>query len=149
MRLSWLVVWLVVEATAFADPDPALEKRFRDDIAAVSPDAAVAWDAANAARDAHHPSEAADGYRKVIALAPKVDHPHRRLCGVLEAQGQHDAALAECEQAMQLAPTSAYDQIALATVLLDRSAAGDLSRAQPLAMQAAQALPNDPAIVGV
>ncbi|HSN25953.1 MAG TPA: M48 family metallopeptidase, partial [Kofleriaceae bacterium] len=46
-------------------------------------------------------------------------------------------------------PTSAYDRSALATVLLDRGAPADLSRAQPLAMQAAQVLPDDPAIVGV
>ncbi len=148
MRLWWIVLVVVVEATAFADPDPALEKRFRDDIAAVSGEAAAAWDAANAARDAHHPSEAADGYRKAIALAPKVDHPHRRLCSMLMLQHQLDEAAAECERAMQLAPASPYDASTYAYVLLRRDQAGDRARAVTLASQAARALPNDPDVVG-
>ena len=146
MRLWWLASLLVIASTAFADPDPH-EKQFRDEIGAVSPDAAAAWDAANAAREAKRYDDAIDGYRKVISLAPNVDHPHRRLCGVLAAQGQIDAAYAECEQAVSLAPNSPYDESSYATILLGRNKQGDVQRALPFASQAALAMPNEPSIV--
>jgi Zn-dependent protease with chaperone function len=140
---------VVVAGTASADPDPAFEKQARDEIAAVSADAATAWDAANAARDAKRADEAEAGYRKVIALAPKIDHPHRRLCNVLAARWRVDAAIAECEQALQLAPTSAYNESSYAKVLILRNQPGDRNRALTLASQAVKALPNDPTTVGI
>ena len=149
MSLRWLVVLCVIGAPAFAAPDPSFDKKLRDEIAAVSPEAATAWDAANAAREAQRLREAADGYRKVIALAPNIDHPHRRLCGVLASQGELDAAVAECERAMQLAPTSAYDQSAYAGVLLGRNKPGDRQHALTFASQAAQTLPDDESVVQV
>jgi tetratricopeptide (TPR) repeat protein len=140
--------FLVVAATAFADPDPA-EKRFRDEIAAVNPAAATAWDAANAARDGGHVAEAADGYRKVIALAPAIDHPHRRLCAMLAAQDQLDAAVDECNQAMSLAPDSPYDASTFASVMIARNKPGDLQRGLQFSSIAAQQLPDDPTIAEV
>lgn len=148
MRLWCITSFVVVAATAFADPTPA-EKRFRDEIAAVSADAAAAWDAANAARDAGRAAEAADGYRKVIALAPKVDHPHRRLCAMLAAQDQLDAAVDECNQAMSLAPNSPYDQSAFASVMVARAKPGDLERGLQFSSLAAQQLPDDATIAEV
>ncbi len=148
MRSWCFASFLVVAATAFADPAPA-EKQFRDEIAAVSADAAAAWDAANAARDAGRAAEAAEGYRKVIALAPKVDHPHRRLCAMLAAQDQLDAAVDECNQAMSLAPNSPYDQSAFASVMVARAKPGDLERGLQFSSLAAQQLPNDATVAEV
>ncbi|HSN30555.1 MAG TPA: hypothetical protein VLT45_29920 [Kofleriaceae bacterium] len=146
---SWCFgLFLVVAATAFADPAPA-EKRFRDEIAAVSADAAAAWDAANAARAAGRPADAADGYRKVIALAPKVDHPHRRLCAMLAAQDKLDAAVDECNEAMSLAPNSPYDQSAFASVMVARAKPGDLERGLQFSSLAAQQLPDDATVAEV
>ena len=147
MRLWWLACLLVTASTAFAAPDP-VDQKFREEIAAVSPEAAAAWDAANAARDAQRVGDAIDGYRKVIALAPKIDHPHRRLCSALAAQDQIDAAFAECQLALSLAPDSPYDQSSFARVSLQRNKEGDRQRALMFASQAAQALPNDPTIAG-
>src|SRR5689334_4320639 len=91
---------MVLSVAAIAQParhtDADLENRFRADVAAVSPEAAVAFEQANAAREANRLGEAVDGYRKAIELAPKIDHPHRRLCSVLGRQGQHDEAVREC-----------------------------------------------------
>lgn len=141
MRLWWLALLMVIARSTSAAPDP--EKQFRDDIAAVSPEAAAAWDAANAARTAQRLDEAAAGYRKAIALAPNVDHPHRRLCGILEVQGQFDAAFAECEQAVSLASQSPYNAAAYARALAQRNKPGDRARALTFASQAALAMPND------
>jgi len=148
VRLWWLAVFTVFASTAFADP-AAIDKQFRDDIAAVSPDAAAAWDAANAARDARRFDEAAADYRKVIALAPKLDHPHRRLCGVLALQDKVDAALAECEDAVSLAPNSPYDASLYAGMLIERNKPGDAQHALPFASQAALAMPNEPSFAEI
>src|SRR3569623_437669 len=136
-----------IATTAVAAPDP-VDQKFRDEIAAVSPEAAAAWDAAIAERDAQLLGEAADGYRKVIALAPKSDHPHRRLCGVLVMQDQVDAAFAECQLALSLAPDSPYDESAFARISLARNKEGDRQRALMFASQAALAMPDDPTIAG-
>lgn len=143
-----MVLWvLLVSGTAFGGAPPSkadaeLEQRMRADVAAVSAEAATAWDAANTARDARNADDAIAGYRKVIALAPGLDHPHRRLCGVL-AVSDIDAAIPECETALSLAPTSGYDKSALAAVLLKRGKPADRPRAIGLARAAAEALPDD------
>src|SRR5690242_6788069 len=79
--------------------DLELEKEFRAEVAAVSEDAAKAFDEGNAARDAEHNEEAAAAYRKALELAPNVDHLHRRLCGVLARDGKFDDAMKECDAA--------------------------------------------------
>jgi len=143
-----VVLWvLMVGGVAFGGAPPSKadlerEARMRADVAAVSAEAATAWDQANAARDAQNATEAIAGYRKVVALAPNVDHPHRRLCGVL-ALSDLEAGIKECEAALSLAPSSPYNKSRLAAVLLTRRKPADLPRASELARAAAEALPDD------
>jgi Zn-dependent protease with chaperone function len=139
---------LQVSAPALAGPPPpkpdvALEARFRTDLEKVSGDAAAAWDRGNAAREAQRLADAEAAYRDAIKLAPNVDHPHRRLCGVLLRMARLDDAVRECELALSLAPSSAYDKTAVAQALLARAKADDRDRAVSLAREGAQALPDD------
>ncbi len=127
-------------------PDPVLEKRFRAEVAVASAEAAAAYDEGNAARDAGRMDEAVAAYRKAVELAPRVDHPHRRLCWALAFTARFDDAVRACEDALKLAPTSPYDKSALASVLIMRNAANDLGRASDLAREAAEAAPDDIAI---
>jgi len=134
---------------AFAAPGSVsaeIEQKMRADVARVGGDAVTAWDEANAARDANRFDDAIAGYRKVIALAPRLDHPHRRLCGVL-ASARHDGAKAECELAVSLAPDSAYDKSALANLLLLTGDGTDRSRGIALAHEAVLVLPDDLSVV--
>jgi tetratricopeptide (TPR) repeat protein len=143
---------LLVSVRAFAAPsylDPVAEKQFRDDIAKVSADAAAAWDAGNVVRDANHPADAEAAYRKALALAPNVDHIHRRLCGMLALQSRLDEAVRECELALSLSPSSGYDKSALASSLLARGHVDDRKRGIALAHEGAVALPNDLLVVEV
>lgn len=126
-----------------AAADPEIERKFRADVEAANPAAAPLYDQANAARDAEKLDEAIDAYRKVIELAPAVDHPHRRLCSVLAAKQQIDEAMRECERARELAPDSPYDRYGLAGALIARNGAGDLDRAIDLLQDAANELPKD------
>lgn len=133
MRAVLCLCVLLVSGSVFADPTPKpdveLEQRFRAELEKVSADAAAAWDQGNAARETRF-ADAETAYRKAIALAPNVDHPHRRLCGVYEQMGRLDDAVRECEQALALAPTSAYDEGAIAAALLRRGHEEDHARAR-------------------
>jgi Zn-dependent protease with chaperone function len=123
--------------------DPALEQRFRADLERVNPAAAVAFEQGTAARDAGRLDDALAAFRHAIELAPKVDHPHRRLCSILLQLHRNDEAIVECEAALGLAPDSGYDRTALASALATRAAAGDIDRAVPLAREAVERLPTD------
>ncbi|HEU4733839.1 MAG TPA: M48 family metalloprotease [Kofleriaceae bacterium] len=133
---------------AAAVTDEALEHAFRADLEKVSAAAAEAFDAGNAARAAGQSEQAVAAYRRASELAPGVDHPHRRACGVLDRLGRIGEAMSECETAIKLAPASPYSRSALATVLESRRQPGDLDRALALAREAAQQLPSDPSVVG-
>jgi Zn-dependent protease with chaperone function/Tfp pilus assembly protein PilF len=137
-----VLLWVLL-AGVRAFGDPAAERSFRADLEKVSADAATAWDQGNAARDAGKLADAEAAYRKAIALAPDVDHLHRRLCWVLGGQGRLADAVVECERALSLAPGSGYDKSALAKVLLVRAHGDDRDRAVTLAHEGAAALPDD------
>src|SRR5262245_16632909 len=104
MKRAVIVGLLLVTTSAFAQPaaprDPELEKQARDEVAAVSAEAAAAYDEGNAARDSERAEDAIKAYRRAIELAPNVDHPHRRLCWVLQYDTKYDEAVAECERAL-------------------------------------------------
>lgn len=144
---------LLVVSRAFAAPkpatDPETENRFRADVAAVSVEAAAAYDEGNAARDAERAADAIAAYRRAIELAPAVDHPHRRLCWALQATGDIDEGVAECELALSLAPSSPYDKSALAVALLGRGRPDDKGRCNDLAREAAEALPRDVTVTAI
>jgi Zn-dependent protease with chaperone function/Tfp pilus assembly protein PilF len=146
MTRRWWVALLVISATTWAGTanDAVLEKKFHDDVAASSAQAADEYDQANVARDANKLDEAAAHYRKAIELAPSVDHPHRRLCNVLARQNQNDAARAECKLALDIAPTSAYDKLGYAGMLAAPGPKQDLPTAIRLAHESVNALPDDP-----
>jgi Zn-dependent protease with chaperone function len=122
--------------------DLELEKEFRAEVAAVSEDAAKAFDEGNAARDAGRNEEAAVAYRLAIGFAPNVDHLHRRLCGVLARQSLFDDAMKECDAAMAIRAT-AYNKFGLAGVLVQRHGIGDIDRAAPLLTEASDEQPQD------
>ena len=133
----------VLQAAPVARTNPALEARFRAEVAAASVDAAKAYDEGNAARDAGKIDGAVVGYRRAVELAPNVDHPHRRLCWALAAQGSLEQGIPECETALRLAPTSAWDKSAMAAALLARQQGNDQQRAFELAREASDAEPDD------
>jgi Zn-dependent protease with chaperone function len=138
---------LLVGGSVFADPpsksDIELDRRFRLDLEKVSADAAAAWDQGIAAREQARFGDAEAAYRKASALAPNVDHPHRRLCGLYVQTTRFDEAVRECEQALALTPTSPYDKSALAQALLARGHLNDRDRGVALAHEGALALPDD------
>ncbi len=144
LKVGWVVgvIVLVCRVGVAAPDDPVLEQRFRDEVAAVSADAATAYDEGNTLRDAGNLESAVRAYEKAIELAPNVDHPHRRLCGVLVGQDKVAEAIAECGRARDLAPKSAYDKAAMAWVLIARDQPGDREEGYTLVQQAAEALPN-------
>lgn len=147
--VAWCVVGLVAQgggAARAGEPDDT-EKAMRAEVAAVGPEAATAWDEANAARDAGELDRAVELYEKVSALAPQLDHPVRRACNVRAGQHRIDDALALCEEALALAPASPYNQSSIALVLADRDRPGDRQRALDLAARAADKRPEDPSIV--
>ena len=128
-------VLLVGGVVSAAPKHDALEQQFRADIETVNADAARAWDRGNDARMTRLP-EAEAAYREAIALAPNVDHPHRRLCGVYSHMKRFDEAIHECERALAIAPTSAYDQSAMAEALGMRGGVDDRARGLSLAIAA-------------
>jgi Zn-dependent protease with chaperone function/Flp pilus assembly protein TadD len=149
-----VVIGLAMTGTAAAQPapipsDPELEARMRADVEAASPAAATAFDEGNAARESGRLDDAIAAYRRAIELAPRVDHPHRRLCGVLEVMERPDEAHAECEIAYGLAPDSPYNQMGMSSVLSERHGPGDLERGLQLARAAVDQLPADPSALGI
>lgn len=143
---------MIVGQVAFAQPAPparppvddALDRRFRAEVEAASTEAVKAYDEGNAARDRMELDRAAIAYTRAALLAPKVDHPRRRLCTTYVALDRLVAAVPACEQALALVPGSPYDKSALAWALATRAGAGDLDRAERLAAEATDALPDDP-----
>jgi hypothetical protein len=143
VRLALALVAVAHAGVALAAPparektagDLALERRFHDDVARASAEAAAAFDRGTVEREAGRYDPALVEYRRAIALAPQVEHPHRRACQMLEQLNRIDEARAECETALRLAPSSPYAQAALAKVLLRDAAQHD--RAFELAEQAA------------
>jgi Zn-dependent protease with chaperone function len=150
MRATIVGLVLLVSMSAVAHGQrrgPEYDQKLRDELAAQHPDALAAWDAANAAREKQDFAAAIDGYQKVIAIAPKFDHAHRRLCGVLAAVKRDGEAKPECEAALSEA-NSPENRAALAIVLAHgHPSETDLSRAGQLASSAAADQPNDPDIV--
>jgi len=152
-RFVLAIALLLVSNPALAQlkppSDAELESQFRRDVAAASEDAAKAFDEANAARDAGRLDEAAAAYQRAIELAPTVDHPHRRLCSVLDRLSRPDEAVEQCEIALMRAPDSAYNKSGLANVLLTRNGDHDRDRALQLATEASGTLPQDASVTQV
>lgn len=94
----------------------AFDAKVRAELLAESPGAVAAWDEANAAR-ATDPARAEALYGNVIEIAPRFDHAHRRLCGVLLYENKLNQALAACERAFALV-ASPENRTVLAEVLL-------------------------------
>lgn len=137
---------LLVSSVAHAAPSEA-EQRFRAEVSAVSTEAGQEYIRASNAGDAGKWDEALAHYRRAAELAPKSDHPHRRMCGVLANLGRADEAVAECETALSLAPGSPYDKLALANAMTQ--AKRDLPRAVALAKEALPELAGDPVQLGM
>ena len=107
-----------------------------------SAEAAALFDQANQARDSKDFVRALELYRKASELAPSLDHPVRRACGVLGMLERHDEAIAECERAQRLAPDSPLNDSAMAQALGGRGRPGDAARALELGRRAANARPD-------
>lgn len=145
LRLACFLLLVSTLAAAAAPSD--VEQRFRAEVAAVSPEAAAAYDRATAAGEAAKWDEALVHYRRVAELAPKIDHPHRRMCSVLANLGRTDEALAECEIARTLNSASPYNKMALAYAIAQTKR--DLARALALANEAIPELSADPVALGI
>lgn len=137
---------LLVSIAAHAAPSET-EQRFRAEVSAISPEAGDEFIRATAAGEAAKWDEALAHYRRAAELAPKSDHPHRRMCSVLASLGRGDDAVAECETALSLAPGSPYDKMALARSMTQTKR--DLPRALVLAKEALPELSADPIWLGM
>jgi tetratricopeptide (TPR) repeat protein len=142
-----LACCLILVATVAGAAPSETEQRIRAEMAAISPEAGEAYTQATTAGEAGKWDEALAHYRRAAELAPKIDHPHRRMCGVLANLGRGDEAVAECETALTLAPQSPYDKMALANALAQSKR--DLPRALALAKEALPALSADPVALGM
>lgn len=140
-----VLLGVMVSTAANAQPaqPPAFDAQARAEVAAVSPEAAAAYDRGNAAREAKHLEEAIEAYQRAIELAPAVSHPHRRLCGMYMIANRNDDAVTECERALTIEPALAYNKSSLAAALLSRQKPADVPRALSLATDGANALPDD------
>jgi len=88
----------------FADDIQRYDRRLRDALEALEPKALADWDAATAAREARDATRSAEGYRRVIELAPTFSHAHRRLCTALLREDRAADAIAQCRKAVELEP---------------------------------------------
>jgi Zn-dependent protease with chaperone function len=148
VKQGWVVALVVCLAgTARAEERDATEKAIRDEVAAAGAEAAAAWDEANAAREAGRLEEAVTLYEKAGALAPELDHPVRRACGVLIRIDKVDDGLALCEEALALRPDSPFNQTATAEALAIRNRSGDAARALRLVHAAVHGRADDASIV--
>jgi Zn-dependent protease with chaperone function len=120
----------------------ALDAEIRADVERASAEAAALFDQANQARDGKDFERALELYRKASELAPSLDHPVRRACGVLGMLERHDEAIAECERAQRLVPDSPLNDSAMVQALGGRGGPGDAERALALGRRAANARPD-------
>ena len=146
LRLTCCLLLVATTLGHAAAPSEA-EQRFRAEVSAISPEAGDEYIRATAAGEAGQWDEALAHYRRAAELAPRSNHPHRRMCSVLAHLGRGDEAVAECETAVSLAPGSPYDKMALANALAQTKR--DLPRALALAKEALPALSADPIAVGM
>src|SRR5215467_11822820 len=130
------VAWVLWASTAWAKSYwDAFDAKVRAELEAQNAAALAPWDEANVVRQTD-PAKAEPLYRKVIELAPRFDHAHRRLCGVLQAQRKTREGLAECERALALA-ASPENEVTLAMALLEPPVArANAQRARQLAEHA-------------
>ncbi len=150
--LVWLSWTSIAEAASRTSSTPALdreaaafEQRVEEELRAINPDAVPALQEAEAAREAERYSLAIEGYDRVLELAPGFHHALRRNCASKSRIGEHDAAIALCEEALAAAKTP-DNQVVLASVLLEQESVSDSDglRAIALVSEAARAEPDSP-----
>lgn len=145
--MPWLVCCLLLVSTLATAAPSETEQRFRAEVTAFSAEAGDEYARGTAAGESAHWDEALAHFRRAAELAPKCDHPHRRICGVLANLGRNEEAIAACETALSLAPQSPYDKMALANALAQ--AKRDLPRAVALAKEALPEVAADPIALGM
>ena len=88
--------------------------------------------------------EAADYYRRILALNPNLFTPHRYLGNVLVAQGKPDEAIAQFRLALKIRPDDADTHTVLGVVLLgkDRTAEAAAQFSEAARLQPTNSLAN-------
>ncbi|WP_394847080.1 M48 family metallopeptidase [Pendulispora brunnea] len=133
-RWSWaVVVWtlsvallgVVPRARADAASDAAFEKKVLDDIRAENPDAVPVFTEAMAASKRRDLPAAIAAMGRVVQLAPKSDHAHRRLCNFQMAADQDASGLSHCRRALELRDAP-ENHSALASALVEAKGATKL-----------------------
>lgn len=123
------------------------EQRARAEVSAINAEAGDEYIRGTVAGNAAKWDEALAHYRRAAELAPKSDHPHRRMCSVLAHLGRADDAVAECQTAQSLAPQSPYNKMALANALAQSKR--ELPHALALAKEALPEVSADPIALGM
>jgi len=144
---------------ADASPD-TFDLRIAAELRALNPAAEVPWIEANRLRDAELHQRAANGYRRVVNLAPAFYHAKRRLAMELLVLGERQAALDLLRGAYAAAETPEnLTALARALVYTDRAYPDVLALTDPvtqaeagealaLASRALEIRPDDPMALG-
>jgi len=132
---------LLIVVMLAAVPASAGEEDFDADVLSLleqrSPEAVSVYREAEQARQAGDPGRAAEGYRRVLELAPHFSHALRRLCQAEAELGDRGAAVAHCRRAVAL-ERSADNLATLAMVLVNMGEGGE-----PAAVREALQLSRD------
>jgi tetratricopeptide (TPR) repeat protein len=100
---AFSAAWILASGAARADD--AFEQRLLAELRAVSPDAAVAFQQANEARDKNDLARASEYYAEVHKMAPGFVAATRRQCNVELSLGHREPAIALCREALKTKET--------------------------------------------
>ncbi|MGD8403686.1 MAG: M48 family metalloprotease [Anaerolineales bacterium] len=125
-----------------ATRDLEIERELVSQLEKMQPLAVPIYQKATNAMDLGDFETAKDLYEQVAVLAPEFSTTYRRLSQIESQLGNPEAAEELARKAVELEPT-AFNQSALAAVLLDKDTPGDLQEAYDLSSAAVAELPDD------
>ena len=122
--------------------DMALEHALQEQLAKIDPVAVPIYNQATQALDAGDDAAAKKLYEMVTVRAPGFSAAYRRLGYIQSKENDLSGAIALTQKAVDIEP-NAYNQTALAALLLQKNTPADSQEAFKLASSAAKVLPDD------
>jgi Zn-dependent protease with chaperone function/Tfp pilus assembly protein PilF len=122
--------------------DPTLEQSIEQQLGGMNPEAVLVYREATTSLDSGELENAKDLYEQLIVMAPEFATAYRRLSYVESYMGDLERAEEMAGKALELEP-NAFNQTAMARVLLQKDTPKDSQDAFSLASSAAESLPDD------